>query len=108
VLAFGCELALVALAAVTGWRLGPAAAWSLLLAVALPLVVVLVWGRWSAPRSAHRLGRPARFAVQLTLFVVVAALAALVGLAAWGVVLAVLAALAFGLAKEPPATVTVD
>jgi hypothetical protein len=102
-LAFGCELALVALAAVTGWRLGPSPVWSALLMLAFPGVVVLVWGRWFAPRSAHRLARPARFALQLTLFVVVAALAALVGLLAWGVALTVLAAVAFGLAKEPRA-----
>ena len=35
----------------------------------LPVVAALVWGRWVAPRSGHRLADPARAGVELVLFV---------------------------------------
>ncbi|MFC4615652.1 DUF2568 domain-containing protein [Cellulomonas algicola] len=101
VAAFAAELALVVLAAVTGWRLGERPWTALLLAVVLPLTVVLVWGRWFAPRSAHRIRRRgARLAGQVVLFVVVAVLAAFVGLLWWGVALALVGGVAFAAAPR--------
>jgi hypothetical protein len=44
-----------------------------LLAIAAPLVVAVLWGRFAAPRSAHRLDRGARIAFELGMFVLGAA-----------------------------------
>lgn len=99
--AFGAELALVVLAAVAGWRLGDPPGTALLLAVVLPLAVVVVWGRWFAPRSVHRIRRRRpRYAGQVAVFVVVAVLAASAGLLWWGVAVAVVGATAFAAAAR--------
>ncbi|QHT57898.1 DUF2568 domain-containing protein [Cellulomonas sp. H30R-01] len=101
VAAFVAELALVVLAAVTGWRLGEPPWTALVLAVVLPLAVVLVWGRWFAPRSAHRVERRwPRFMGQVAVFVVVAVLAASAGLLWWGVAVALVGAVAFAAAPR--------
>jgi len=105
VLAFACELALLVLSAVTGWRLGQAAdvpsrgALAAVIAVVLVVAVVLVWARWNAPRSRSRLPWPGRYLTQLAPFVVVGLLAAVVGLGWWAAVLAFLAAVAFGVSR---------
>ncbi|ASR53861.1 YrdB family protein [Cellulomonas sp. PSBB021] len=105
VVAFVCELGLLVLAGVTGWRLGqridvPAQdALAAVLAVLLVAVVVIVWARWNAPRSPSRLPWPWRYLTQLAPFVAVALLAGLVGLGWWGAVLTVLAAVAFGFSR---------
>lgn len=105
VVAFVCELGLLVLAAVTGWRLGmrtdvPArSALAAVLAVLVVAAVVVVWARWNAPRSPSRLRWPMRYLTQLAPFVAVALLAALVGPGWWGAVLAFVAAVAFGLSR---------
>ena len=38
------------------------------LAVLLPLLLVVVWGRFIAPKSDHRLDEPLRLAVEVVLF----------------------------------------
>jgi hypothetical protein len=99
VVAFLSELALLGLAAVTGWRLGTPPWTSLLLAAVLAAVVVAVWGRWFAPRSAHRVrSRGRRLAGQAALLVAVGALAAVAGLPWWGAAVAVVGITAFALA----------
>lgn len=108
VLAFLCELALLALLAVVGWRLGAGAdisaplrmTLSVVLAVVLPGLVVVVWGRWLAPRSAHRLSQPWRLDVQVALFVAAGLAIAGVGLVWWGVGLALVGTTAFALARD--------
>jgi hypothetical protein len=71
-------LELSALAAVSYWGWSEfGGAWRWVLVVAAPLVIVLVWGRWMAPRSSHRVGDPWRFVIELLVFgSAVAALAA--------------------------------
>jgi len=99
VVAFLAELALLALAAVAGWRLGGAPWSSILLAALLPGVVIAVWSRWFAPTSAHRVqlgGR--RLAGQAAVFATGAGVAAAAGLTWWGVGLTVVAITAFALA----------
>ncbi len=51
-----------------GWRLGNSQAASLALAVVLPVVAAVVWGRWVAPRTSHRLADPTRLALEAALF----------------------------------------
>ncbi|MBT0992795.1 DUF2568 domain-containing protein [Cellulomonas sp. DKR-3] len=105
VLAFACEVALLVLTAVVGWRLGQRldvpsrTALSVVVAIVLVVAVVVVWARWNAPRSASRLPWPQRYLTQLAPFVVVGLLAAAVGLGWWGAVLAFLAAVAFGVSR---------
>jgi hypothetical protein len=64
---FLAEIAMLGALAWGGWHLvdGPLA---LLPAVLIPVVAALVWGRWVAPRSAHRLPDPGRAGVELVLF----------------------------------------
>jgi hypothetical protein len=71
-------LELSALAAVANWGWSePGGEWRWVLVVAAPLVVTLVWGRWMAPRSNHRVGDPWRLIIELLVFgSAVAALAA--------------------------------
>ena len=51
-----------------GWHLMDGAPASLVTGVLLPVAAGLVWGRWVAPRAAHRLTDPARAGVELVLF----------------------------------------
>ncbi len=51
-----------------GWHAAAGTVTAALLAVLLPVAAALVWGRWVAPRSGHRLRDPARAGVELALF----------------------------------------
>jgi hypothetical protein len=107
-LAFLCEIALVVLLAVAGWRLGASAGLAeplpvllgVVLALALPAAAVAVWGRWLAPRAAHRLPQPWRLDVQIALFVAAGLAVAGVGLVWWGVGLALVGTTAFALTRD--------
>jgi len=102
-LAFLCELAMIALLAVAGWRLGTSTWASIGLAVAFDAVAIGIWARWMAPTSAHRLRRGPRLAAQAALFVAVGAVCVFAGLTAWGVAFAVVATGVFAAAREPEA-----
>jgi len=102
VLAFACEVALVALLAVAGWRLGSAtgaAALGVALAAVLPAAAVVAWGRWLAPRAARRLAQPWRLDGQVALFVAGGLVVAASGLVWWGVGLALVGTTSFALAR---------
>lgn len=74
------EIGLLVALGYAGWRLGGGSVpLSLLLAAALPGLAASAWGRWVAPRSSRRLADPARFAVEVTLFALAAALLTGVG-----------------------------
>lgn len=81
-LRFGLEVALVVAAAVVGSGAGP------LGAVGAVVVVVAVWGRFVAPKSAHRLDDPARLGCELVLFLAVGGGLAARGATAAGAILA--------------------
>jgi hypothetical protein len=74
------ELALLAVLALAGVRLGGGIAASVLLAILLPLAAAALWGTWLAPRARHRLGHPARLAAKLVLVAVASGLLAGTGL----------------------------
>lgn len=96
-LRFLAELGMLACLGVGGWRLGDSLLTSVLLAVLLPGAAAAAWGLWVAPRAAHRLGDPARLAVEVTLFAAAFVLALgsgltpvmpIVGFAVWAAFLA--------------------
>lgn len=65
---FGLELCMLAALAYTGSRLLPGP-WGALPAIGLPVLAVLVWGRWAAPRSPRRLSTGPRVVLEMTMFV---------------------------------------
>jgi Protein of unknown function (DUF2568) len=85
-------LELAALAALGLWGAsvadGPAAA---LLAVALPVVVAILWGRFAAPRARHRLPLNLRAPFELGVFALAAIALWGAGAATWAAVFAVIA-----------------
>ena len=86
---FVLELALVGLYAWFGFRLGgriaPFADW--LFGLGLPLVLVITWATYVAPRASDRLRDPTRLVLELVLFGVGAAMLVATGRAVWGVAL---------------------
>ncbi|WP_251152575.1 YrdB family protein [Cellulosimicrobium sp. Marseille-Q4280] len=107
VLAFLCEIALVVLLAVAGWRLGTSTGLAsplpvllgVLLALALPAAAIAVWGRWLAPRAARRLSQPWRLDAHIAVFVASGLVVAAAGLVWWGVGLALVGTTAFALTR---------
>jgi len=83
VLAFLAEVVLLGAAAFVGWVLGDSVLASVLLAVALPVLIAVVWGRWLAPRSPRRISALGRWRVQLALILVIGLLAATAGEMRW-------------------------
>jgi hypothetical protein len=66
-LKFALELTAVAAFALWGARVGSGAL-SVLVAIATPLVAVLLWGAFAAPKAKRRLPIGARIAFELTFF----------------------------------------
>lgn len=95
-LKFLLELALLAASAWWGADMG-----GIVLAVVAPLVVAVLWGRFAAPRSAHRLDRNPRVAFELGMFALGAAGLAVSGAPSAGAAL-LLAAVIVTLALERP------
>jgi hypothetical protein len=98
VVSFLCELAMLVILAVAGWSLGNGGLLAISMAVLYPTLALLIWAVWLAPRSGERLNDPARFVVQVVLFVATAIVAALAGYVVLGVVFAVIAIAAFAAA----------
>lgn len=80
---FADELLLLAVLAVAGAGLGDALVVRIVLAIVLPLAVVILWGRWLAPRASRRLGNPAGPVVKIVLFAIASALLAATGTVLW-------------------------
>lgn len=92
-----CELALVVVLAGAGWALGGPLAVKIALAVIMPAITIGIWGRWLAPRAAHRLAQPHRVLLQWVIFLAMAAITVAVGLPWVGLGLAVVGGFIFGL-----------
>lgn len=88
VLAFGCEMAMVAALAVIGWTLAPTPGLAVTLAFALPALTGLVWGLWLAPRARRRLRGPSRALTKIAMFVATGVALAVAGHLGWGAALA--------------------
>jgi Protein of unknown function (DUF2568) len=91
-LKFLLELAAFGAFAVWGADVG-SGAFAVILAVVAPLVAVLLWGRFAAPRSTHRLPRSARIPFELGVFLLAALVLLGAGHAAVAAVLGALVAL---------------
>ena len=94
-LAFGCELAMVAILGIAGWSLGSGGLISIALMIFYPALAILIWSVWVAPQAGRRLAQPWRLGVQLTLFAGTAALAAAGGHIVLGIVFGAVAWLTF-------------
>ena len=103
VLGFLCELVMIGLLAVAGWRLGTSTALSVALAVVLPAVAIAIWARWMAPTSGHRLRRGPRVAAQTALFIAVGTVCIYAGLTTWGIVFSIVASAVFAGARDADA-----
>jgi hypothetical protein len=91
-LKFLLELAASAAFAVWGAHAG-SGAFAVVLAIAAPLIAVLLWGRLAAPRSAHRLPLGTRIPFELGVFLLAALALLAAGHAVAAVVFAALVAL---------------
>jgi hypothetical protein len=89
------ELVLLAVLAVAGARLADGRLASIALAVALPLVAAVIWGRWLAPRARGRLAHPARLVVKLALIASASALLIAADLVRFGVLFFLVSAALF-------------
>jgi len=87
VLAFCCELAMLAALAISGWLLAPSLQVAIALAFGLPALTGLVWGLWLAPRARRRLHGPSLTAAKLVVFVATGVALAVAGQGGWGAAL---------------------
>jgi Protein of unknown function (DUF2568) len=85
------ELGLVAVLAWAGARASLPLAGRIVLAVAAPVLAMIIWGLWLAPRARRRLRDPLRLTVELVLFAVAAAALAVTGPVVAALVFAVIA-----------------
>ena len=88
---FLTEVALIAVLVWAGVGASLPLAGRIVIAVAAPVLAMVIWGRWLAPRARQRLTDPLRLAVELALFAVAAAALALTGPVVAAVVFAVIA-----------------
>jgi Protein of unknown function (DUF2568) len=88
---FGVELATYALLAWAGASVDAALAAQIVLAVALPAIVIVIWFLWMAPRAQRRLREPARLVAELAIFLASAAVLAAVGHVLAAVIYAIVA-----------------
>ncbi len=91
VLAFVCELAMLAALAVAGWTLGTSTVWRIVAAVVAPGPVAVVWALWLAPTAGRRLGGVPLLLAKGAIFVLAGAALAWAGHLWWGVVLSAVA-----------------
>ncbi len=75
-LRFGLELSAIAALVAFGLSLDASVVVRVVVAVAAAAAFIAVWGRWRAPKSAHRLSDPDGLVLELVLFA--AATAALI------------------------------
>ena len=78
-LRFLTELALIVVLALVGVFPSLPLASRIVIGVAAPVLAMVIWGLWMAPRARRRLADPLRLAAELVLFAVAAAALALTG-----------------------------
>lgn len=90
-LRFLLELAMLAAFAYAGGTIGSAVWLQIVVAIAAPCAVAVVWGAWVAPRAPRQLADPGRLALEVALFVAAGLALVAAGQPGFGVALAVLA-----------------
>lgn len=90
-LRFLLELAAVAALGYWGAHVGTMLPLKLLLGLGAPLLLVLVWGTFAAPRATVTLPAPAPFLLRLALLILAGGALALAGRATWGMAYTALA-----------------
>jgi hypothetical protein len=98
-LAFGCELWMLATLALSGWGLGNGGLLGICLAIFYPAVAIAIWAAWLAPRGRGRIADPWRFMVQVAMFAGTGIIAALARHIVLGVVFAVVSVGVFGMVR---------
>ena len=88
---FLTELALIVVLALVGVFANLPLAGRIIIGVAAPVLAMVIWGLWIAPRARRRLTDPLRLAAELVLFAVAAAALAVAGGMLIAVVFAVVA-----------------
>ncbi len=110
--AFLAELGGLAAFAIWAAGLPIATAWRVVLAIAIPVVVAVIWGLFCAPRAAVELPGPLVAAIKLVLLAAAVVALASAGHPWWALILAVggigstviAARFGIGLAADPSAT----
>jgi hypothetical protein len=92
-LRFGLELCALVALGYGGWHAHGPVWLRVLLAVALPLLAAVVWGRWVAPKASHPIPDPQRLIPEWVVFGGATVALALTGHPILAATLAVLAAL---------------
>jgi hypothetical protein len=67
-ISFFIELAMLVALGIAGYHLGNDKWVQIIFAIALPLIAVVIWGIWAAPKSIRRLPPPSLSILKLTLF----------------------------------------
>lgn len=98
-LAFALELCMVAAWAYWGFRTGVGPAAKVAFGVGAPLLVIVIWGMFMAPRAAFPLPTPAHVALFVVIFGAAALALASVGQPKVAIIFAVIAALNYLLAS---------
>jgi hypothetical protein len=87
-LAFGCEMAMLAALVVVGRLLAPSPPLAVALTFGVPAITGLAWGLWLAPRAPHRLRDPALTGTKVVVFIGIGAALGAAGHPGWGTALA--------------------
>ena len=92
-LRFGLEICALVALAYGGWHVHGATWLRVLVAIALPVLAAVVWGRWVAPKASHPIPDPRRLIPEWVVFGGATAALAVTGHPILAAALAVLAAL---------------
>jgi len=92
-LRFLLEICALAALAYAGWHVAGPVWLRILVAVALPVIAAVVWGRWVAPKASHPIPDPQRLVPEWLVFGGATVGLVLTGHPMLGAVLAILAAL---------------
>jgi hypothetical protein len=98
--AFAAEIAMLVLLALSGWDFGNGGLLGIALAVFYPALAITVWAIWVAPSSRHRLGDPARLALQVAMFAATGIAVGVAGHTVVAVIFPVLATVVFALTRS--------
>jgi len=95
---FLLELGLIILAGLWGFQQGESSLMRYVLVIAVPAVIILLWGIWAAPKSKRRMKNPARTIFKLAMMALAVFFAYASGHLVWALFFATITILNVGLA----------